>query len=277
MSICIDAHQHFWKYEPVKDAWITDDMSMIQRDFFPGDLAAELQANGIDACVAVQADQSLLETRFLLDLANEHTFIRGVVGWIDLKADDIERQLSEWSKFPKLKGFRHIVQAEKDPGFLLQEDFKRGIKALAKHHFTYDILVYHTQLKQVIPFVAQFPNQAFVLDHLGKPGIKDKEISVWKDEIAYLAQQQHVCCKLSGLVTEADWKNWKYDDLLPYLDVALQAFGPKRLMFGSDWPVSLLGGGYQQIKEIIERFIDPLTTAEKVAIMGENAIRFYNL
>lgn len=273
----IDAHQHFWNYHPVKDAWITDDMKVIQEDFLPQHLLPVLQKNGVDGCVAVQADQSEHETDFLLALAAQHNFIKGVVGWVDLRADNLEERLTHYSQFDLLKGFRHIVQGEPDPAFLLQESFCKGIRLLSQYNFTYDILVYPVQLPAVVDFVQQFPGQRLVIDHLAKPDFKTGDISTWETHMRTIAQQPQVYCKLSGLVTEADWQQWEPAHFTPFLDVVLEAFGPERLLFGSDWPVCKLAADYPEVKGLITDYISRLSDTEKAGIMGGNAIRFYNL
>ncbi len=272
----IDSHQHFWKYDAVRDSWITDDMKVIQRDFFPSDLSPVLSENKIDGCVSVQADQSEQETHFLLSHADQSSFIKGVVGWVDLCSQDLEQKLVSYSRFQKLKGFRHVVQGEPD-GFLLQKDFVKGIKRLIDFNFTYDILVYSRQLEEVLEFLNKFPNQKFVIDHIAKPTIKTREINAWKKNMALISNFENVYCKLSGMVTEADWKNWKAEDLTPYLDHVLESFGPKRLMYGSDWPVCLVAASYPRQLAVVENFISHLSAHEKENIMGGNAIRFYNL
>lgn len=273
----IDAHQHFWVFDPVRDAWITEEMSVIRKNFLPADLAPVLEANGVDGCVAVQADQSETETAFLLQLAAENTFIKGVVGWADLRSEHIDERLEHFAQFPLLKGFRHIVQGEADPEFLLREDFCRGIKALAKHDFTYDILIYPHQLPAAVQFVRKFPDQRLVIDHLAKPYIKKGELKGWEEQLRTIAEHGHVFCKLSGMVTEADLRNWKPEDFTPYLDVALEAFGADRLMFGSDWPVCLLAADYPEVKKIVTDHISQLSTGEQAQIMGGNAATFYKL
>lgn len=273
----IDAHQHFWNYDPVKDAWITDDMKVIQDDFLPHHLLPVLTQNNVDGCVAVQADQSENETAFLLELASKHDFIKGVVGWIDLCADNIHERLTYYSQFNKLKGFRHIVQGEPDPEFLLREDFCRGINALAKYYFTYDILVYPLQLPTVTAFVKKFPQQRLVIDHMAKPDFKSGDIKEWEKHMRTIAKEPHVYCKLSGLVTEADWQNWQPAHFAPFLDVALEAFGADRLLFGSDWPVCQLAGSYTEVKQLVTDYISRLSATEQANIMGGNAVRFYNL
>lgn len=273
----IDAHQHFWQYEPVRDAWIDESMQVIRRDFLPEHLAPVLEDNGVHGCVAVQADQSVDETAFLLSLAEKHDIIKGVVGWIDLRADNINEQLLQYAAHPKLKGFRHIVQGEKDNRFILGEHFCRGIKALAQHQFTYDILVYPKQLPAVEEFVLQFPEQALIIDHLAKPDIKAGELAAWAAHMRRIAQSPHVYCKLSGLVTEADWQQWEPAHFRPFMEVALEAFGANRLLYGSDWPVCLLAAEYHEVKGIVTDFISTLSTTEQNQIMGGNALSFYHL
>lgn len=273
----IDAHQHFWKYHPVKDAWITDDMKVIQADFLPGDLLPVLQQNGVDACVAVQADQSEAETQFLLELAAAHPFVKGVVGWVDLRAANLEEQLQHYTQYTRLKGFRHIVQGEPDPNFLLKEEFCNGIRALQPYNFTYDILVYPIQLPAVKKFVQLFPQQKLVIDHMAKPYCKTGEIAEWEKSMRAIAKSSNVYCKISGLVTEAHWQQWTPATFAPYLEVVLEAFGPQRLMYGSDWPVCLVAAQYAQVKNIVTDCISRLSKAEQAAIMGGNAAAFYQL
>lgn len=273
----IDAHQHFWRFDPVRDAWITEAMQVIRRDFLPADLAPLLKAAGVDGCVAVQADQSEAETQFLVDCARGHDFVKAVVGWVDLRSPDVAERLAYWAEQPLVKGFRHIVQGEADEKFLLREDFNNGIAALKKHGFTYDILVFPHQLTAVEQFVEKHPEQPFVIDHLAKPYIKKKEIGDWTKHIRRIARSANVHCKLSGMVTEADMANWKEADFRPYLDTVLEAFGPVRLMYGSDWPVCLLAAQYAQQKAIVDHFIAELSANEQQRIMGHNAAAFYNI
>lgn len=273
----IDAHQHFWRFDPVRDAWITEEMNVIRRDFLPADLAPLLKAAGIDGCVAVQADQSEAETEFLLECAQGNDFVKAVVGWVDLRSPDVAERLAYWAEQPLVKGFRHIVQGEPDDKFLLREDFNNGIAALKEHGFTYDILVYPHQLPAVEQFVEKHPEQPLVIDHLAKPYIKKKEIGDWTKQIRRIARMPHVHCKLSGMVTEADLQNWKEADFRPYLDTVLEAFGPGRLMYGSDWPVCLLAADYARQKAIVDHFIGSLSATEKSSIMGGNAAAFYNI
>ncbi|RPD42347.1 amidohydrolase family protein [Chitinophaga barathri] len=273
----IDAHQHFWQYDPVRDAWITEEMQVIRKDFLPADLEPVLKANDVAGCVAVQADQSEAETDFLLRLAEENSFIKGVVGWVDLRAGNIKDRLEHYSQFPLLKGFRHIVQGEPDKNFLLREDFGKGIKALTEYDFTYDILVYPHQLPAVSEFVKKFSDHPLVIDHLAKPDFETGELKGWEQHIRNIARHKNVYCKLSGMVTEADMQNWKEEDFIPFLEVALEAFGPDRLMFGSDWPVCLLAAEYEQVIGIVKNFVSRLTAAEQQQIMGGNAVEFYKL
>ena len=273
----IDSHQHFWNYEPVKHAWIDDDMSVIRRDFTPYDLKKVYQENGIDGCVAVQADQTLEETNFLLHLAEEHNFIKGVVGWVDFRAENIEDVLKQYSKFKKLKGFRHVVQGEPDHNFLLRPAFLNGISKLENYNFTYDILIFPHQLGATLEFVKKFPNQKFVIDHIAKPYIKDGFYEGWATLMTEIGKHKNVFCKLSGMITEGDYSTWTPQQIEPYMHLILKAFGPDRIMFGSDWPVCLVPGTYKKVKELVTNFIATLSPVEQQAIMGKNAIKFYNL
>lgn len=260
----------------MRDGWITDDMHVIQKDFYPTDLEPLLLENKFDGCVAVQADQSETETNFLNELAEKYSFIKGVVGWVDLRTPSIEDRLTHLSKQTKLKGVRHVVQSE-PAGFLKQNDFLHGVKFLEKFNLTYDILIKEHQLEEAIWFVNQFPNQKFVIDHIAKPQIGRAGKATWKKHMTVLAGFSNVYCKLSGLVTEADWKNWKHEDFTPYLDSVFESFGTKRVMYGSDWPVCLVAGSYRDQLSILEHSISTFSETEKQSIMGENAIRFYNL
>jgi L-fuconolactonase len=273
----IDSHQHFWKYEPVKHSWIDDDMSVIRRDFSPSDLAKVYQENSIDGCVAVQADQTLEETDFLIDLASINNFIKGIVGWVDLRAENIENVLEKYSTDKIVKGFRHVVQGEADHNFLLRPNFSRGISLLEKHNFTYDILVFPHQLGSVLEFVKKFPHQKFVIDHIAKPYIKDGYFEGWATMMTAIGKHKNVSCKMSGMVTEADFNTWTPEQIHPYMDTVLEAFGSKRILFGSDWPVCLVAGNYSKIKKLTTDFISQLSKIEQNSIMGNNAIEFYNL
>ena len=273
----IDAHQHFWKYDPGVHTWMKEEDAVIKKDFLPDALKIELEHNGVNGCVAVQADQSDHETGFLVDLAKAYPFIRGVVGWTDLQGPKVVEYLEMYADEPLVKGFRHLVQDEPDPQFMLRPSFQQGIAALSQYNFTYDVLVFPHQLEAALALVKKFPGQAFVIDHLAKPGIQGQEMEPWRSYLFELGKQDQVYCKISGMVTEADWHHWNYEDFVPYLDVALEAFGPERLMYGSDWPVCLLSASYESVKQIIDRYVSRLTPAEQSMIMGENATRFYQL
>tara|TARA_R110002126_G_scaffold291782_1_gene458030 strand:+ start:57170 stop:57997 length:828 start_codon:yes stop_codon:yes gene_type:complete len=273
----IDSHQHFWQYEPVKHSWIDDEMAVIRRDFLPSDLQKVYQENGVDGCVAVQADQTLAETDFLIDLASKNDFIKGIVGWVDLRSNAVEADLEKYSHHQKVKGFRHVVQGESDHNFLLRPNFLNGISALEKHNFTYDILIFPHQLGATLEFVKKFPNIKFVIDHIAKPYIKEGFFDGWANQMKAIAKHENVYCKVSGMITEADYKTWTRAQLHPYIDLVFNAFGTSRILFGSDWPVCLVAGNYQQVKEIVTNFISKFSQAEQKAIMGENAIKFYNL
>ena len=273
----IDSHQHFWHYEQEKHAWIDDTMSTIRHDFLPPDLKKVYAENGIDGCVAVQADQSLAETDFLLELGHTNDFIKGVVGWVDLRAKNIDALLDDYHIHSKLKGWRHIVQGEADHNFLLRPDFLNGIAYLEKYGYTYDILVFPHQLGSVLEFVKHFPHQKFVIDHLAKPYIKDGFFDGWAVLMKEIGKQENVFCKLSGMVTEADYNSWRPEQLHPYMHLVLEAFGSERVMFGSDWPVCLVAGNYGQVKQNVTDFIQTLSVHDQRLIMGENAVAFYNL
>ena len=273
----IDAHQHFWNFDPVRDSWITDEMAVIQRDFLPQDLEPLLKQNSFDGCVVVQSDQSEEHNGFLLDLAQRNEFIKGVVGWVDLRSDDINDRLSHYQSFTKMKGFRHVLQGEQDRAFMLQPSFKRGIAALQEFDFTYDILIFADQLHFVPEFVNAFPDQRFIIDHIAKPDIKNQNVKDWQKDMEAAAQFSNVYCKVSGMVTEADWKHWRQQDFIPYLDAVVEAFGTERLCYGSDWPVCLVAGAYQEQLGILENYFTSFTQSERAAIFGGNAIEFYKL
>ena len=272
----IDAHQHFWKYDPIAHAWITKEMKVLQRDFLPTDLKPLLEKNGISGCVAVQAEQSEEESEFLLELAQQHHFIRGVVGWVNLRAQNLQARLEYYRTKTKMKGFRHIVQAE-PKGFLLQSAFINGVRQLAHYHFTYDLLIYHHQMEEALAFIGKLKEVKIVLDHIGKPSIRTGEKTHWELNLAALSTFENVYCKLSGMVTEASWKTWTYEDIEPFLDEVFETFGPHRVMYGSDWPVCLLAGSYERQLSVVQRYLEKLSSSEKAMIFGENARRFYNL
>jgi L-fuconolactonase len=271
----IDAHQHFWRYDAAEYEWIDESMAALRRDFLPDDLRREMRGAGFDASVAVQARQSLDETRWLLAQADEYPFIAGVVGWIDLQSDAVEAEI-EAIRHPKLVGVRHIVQAE-DDGFLARPAFRRGIRTLERHGLAYDILVYARQLREAIAFAAAFPDQRFVLDHLGKPGIRAGAFDVWRRDLARLAALPHVWAKLSGLVTEADWRRWTRAELHRYVDAAFDAFGADRLMIGSDWPVCTVAGTYKDVMEVVTTALERRSAAEREAVLGGTAVKFWGL
>ncbi|MCH5597599.1 amidohydrolase family protein [Niabella ginsengisoli] len=273
----IDAHQHFWVFDPVRDSWIDDSMKVIQRDFLPKNLKPVLDDNGIDGCVVVQSDQTETENLFQLTNAMQHDFVKGVVGWVDLRAKNIEDKLSHYSYYKKMKGFRHVLQGEKDRALMLKKNFMKGISLLEKYKFTYDILIFPDQLKYAKQLVEAFPNQKFVIDHIAKPYIKDGKIDGWKQDIQAIATLPNVSCKISGMVTEADWKKWKPADFTPYLDTVVEAFGTKRIMYGSDWPVCLVAASYKKMKSIVDHYFATFSETEKNAFYGGNAIKFYKL
>lgn len=272
----IDAHVHFWKFDKKRDSWITNDMKVLRQNYLPEDLSLTLKRNNVDGCVAVQAEQSELETHFLVELAKTHPAIKGVVGWVDFQKDDIGERLSYFSQYNCIKGWRHIAQAEPDD-FLLRENFQRGIRLLKGYGYTYDILIYQHQLKPALQFVERFPEQPFILDHCAKPDIRSKSIDNWKIFMQEMATHPNVMCKLSGLFTEAAWKAWSPADFYPYLDVVFEAFGTDRLIYGSDWPVILLSGIYVQWKSLLEKYMEALPEEDKAKVFGENALRFYKL
>ncbi len=272
----IDSHQHFWKYDPVRDSWITNDMDKIKEDFMPEDLKPLLDENEIEGCVTVQADQSETETEFLLGLSKEHDWIKGVVGWIDLLADDHEQRLDHYKKHPKFKGVRHVLQAEPD-GFISNPRFIKGVASLSKRDLTYDILTHEKQLIEVLTFINKLPTMNLVIDHISKPNIKSKSFKLWSAHMKEVSTYKHVHIKLSGMVTEADWHSWTIEDLKPYVDFCLENFSPNRLMFGSDWPVSLVAGSYKKVVDALKLCIKELPQTDQDQIMGGTAMKFYNL
>jgi L-fuconolactonase len=272
----IDTHVHFWNFDPVRDAWIDQTMEVIRKDFVPADVLKVADEQNVKGFVAVQADQSEVETHYLLSLARTHSEIKGVVGWLDLCDPNLNSQIENYSGEPLLKGLRHIVQAE-PPGFMDRQDFRQGISALKDTGLTYDILVYAPQLEEAARLVSDFPDQPFILDHLGKPNIREGKLASWQRDLDNLAAYPNCYCKLSGLVTEAHWNSWTAAQLEPYLETALEAFGPNRLVFGSDWPVCRLAGTYSQVLELVLQVISNLSPIEQHQILWQNAIQFYNL
>jgi L-fucono-1,5-lactonase len=270
----IDSHQHFWRFEAARYGWIDDSMTALQRDFLPNDLEAAMRASGVDGTIAVQARQDEDETEWLIELAHERRFVKGVVGWIDLRATDVDRRLERVGDESCVVGVRHVVQAEPD-GFLDDPGFRHGIAALERFDLVYDILIYARQLREATRFAAAFSRQRFVLDHLGKPDIRGGAFEPWRRDIMALAALPHVCCKLSGLVTEADWRTWTAAQLRPYLDTALEAFGPSRLMFGSDWPVCTVAASYAQVVALVRDAIGDYSADEQARILGGTAADVY--
>jgi L-fuconolactonase len=273
----IDAHQHFWKYDPINYAWIDDNMTAIRQDFMPENLKPILKASGFDGCITVQSEQTERENEFQLANAEKHSFIKGVVGWVDLQSEFVEDRLAYYQDFDKLKGFRHVLQGEKHREFMLRPAFLRGVNLLKRYGYTYDILIFTDQLKATAVFLALCPGQPFVIDHLAKPDIKHKEIKVWEHEIKRVAQFENVFCKVSGMVTEADWAKWRPTDFYPYLDVLVDAFGMDRLMFGSDWPVCNVAANYGQVVDVVKDYFSSFSKNEQAAFFGGNATKFYNI
>jgi len=272
----IDSHIHFWNFDPLRDAWITEDMNIIRKDFLPDDVKPLFDKNGISGCIAVQADQSDDETKFLLQLAQENYFIKGVIGWVDLKNPEIDKTLSGYQENKKLKGFRHISEGEL-PGFLTQPDIIRGITSLHKYGYTYDILIKQHQLKEAISLTKTLPDQQFILDHCGKPNLKNDDITLWKQQLKIIAQNPNVYCKLSGLLTQCNWNDWNEKEIYDCLDTVFENFGTNRVLFGSDWPVMLLAGSYSKWLRLVSKYTDRFTGEEIENIFYKNAELFYKL
>lgn len=270
----LDAHQHFWRYDPEQYPWIPASSTLAQ-DWLPRDLAILQQPLGLSGSIAVQARQSLAESDWLLGLADADERVRGVVGWVNLQAESVEQDLARLARHPKFVGVRHVVQDEPDDRFLLRTAFLRGVQLLQKFGLTYDILIYPKQLPAAIEFVRQFPEQPLVLDHIAKPLIRDGILSPWDQQIRQLATFPNVMCKLSGMVTEADHQHWKPDDFRLYLDVVTEAFTPQRLMWGSDWPVCLLAANYEQVWRLVTDYVAGWSQTDREALFGGNAARFY--
>jgi len=273
----IDSHQHFWTYNAQDFDWITDDMSFIRKDFLPADLQSVYKTNNVEGCVTVQVNQSEEENEVFLKYAGENNFIKGTVAWVDLMAANIEEHLAYWKQYKKLKGFRHILQGESDRALMLNASFKNGISLLSKFNFTYDILIFPDQLQYALELVKFFPGQKFVIDHLAKPYIKAGEIEKWQKDIAQFKEHENVYCKLSGMVTEADWKHFSFESFKPYLDVAVSTFGTERLMFGSDWPVCLVAASYENVLQIAQNYFSSFSFEEQENIFSNNATLFYDL
>jgi L-fuconolactonase len=273
----IDAHQHFWNYNPQEYGWINDNMKVLRKDFGPLDLLNELSKAGLDGSVAVQARQSLEETRWLLHLASANKFIKGVVGWVDLCGREVEGQLEEFASETAFKGVRHVLQDEPDDEFMLCPAFVEGISKLKEYNLTYDILIFPRHIKYACQLVNKFPNQRFVIDHLAKPFIKKGSVEPWKSELRSFLKIPNVFCKLSGMVTEASWNQWRQEDFEPYMEAVIEIFGPARVMFGSDWPVCTVAAAYEETVEIVRNFISRLSVSEQVQIMGQTAMNGYSL
>jgi L-fuconolactonase len=273
----IDAHQHFWEYSSQDYGWIGPEMVILKKDRLPKDLAPLLDSEGIEGTVAVQARQTIQETEWLLELADRHPLVWGVVGWLDLCGPGLQAELERFSGHPRFRGVRHVVQDEPDDEFMLRPDFVRGLGALRAFDLTYDILIFPRHLPVACRVVSQFPDQPFVLDHIAKPPIRDRQIEPWASDIRNLAAFPNVFCKVSGMVTEADWQRWQPADLKPYLDIVFEAFGPGRIMFGSDWPVCTVAGAYPDVAGVVRDYVDALSAVEQAAVWGETAQGFYGL
>jgi len=277
LQMRIDSHQHFWIYDPEQYPWMTDELSSIRADHLPNDLRAEFDQVGLDGSVAVQARQSLEESRWLLELADQNELIKGVVGWVDLRSDSVEEQLADFAAHPKFVGVRHVVQDEPDDNFMLLPEFVRGIAKLKAFGLRYDILIFPKQLPAAIELVKQFPEQPFVLDHIAKPLIKDGVVSPWDEQIRELAKFENLTCKVSGMVTEANWTGWQPTDFRPYLDVVFEAYGEDRMMYGSDWPVCKLAGSYGQVYGLAEEYVSSFSDESREKFFGGVASAFYGL
>ena len=272
----IDSHQHFWNYDATRHDWINEEMRAIRKDFLPEQLSPILKENNVDGCVSVQVDQTTEETDFLLALAKEHSFIQGVVGWVDLRASNLEDTLENYRDAKALKGFRHIIQGQA-AGFMLQPNLIQGLKKLATRNYTYDLLIYAHQLKEANELIKQVTELPIIIDHVAKPNIKDSEMEDWKKEITALAKYPNVYCKISGMATEANWETWTMAGLQPYLDTVVAAFGTERIMFGSDWPVCLVASSYAKWLNGVQKYFNTFSSTEQEAIFAGNVIKFYKL
>lgn len=271
----LDSHQHFWQYSKEEYGWINDNMRVLHRNFLPEDLAREQEKIGFNGSIAVQARQNLAETEWLLSLASKYERIKGVVGWLDICSDKFEKQLEQYACYPKLCGIRHIVQDEPDDNFMLRDDFLQGLGKLKKYNLSYDILIFPRHLPVACQVVAKFPDQYFVLDHIAKPFIEKTELEPWATDIKKLASFENVFCKVSGMVTENNWKNWKREDFKPYLDIVFEAFGPSRIMVGSDWPVCTVAANYEEVMQIVLDYISALSDFEQEQVLGNTCQRVY--
>jgi len=276
IKMIIDSHVHFWKFDPIRDAWITKDMTAIRKNFLPEDLSLYLNENHIEGCIAVQADQSDEETAFLVNLAKENPFIKGVVGWIDLTSDKLEQSLQNYQSEKVIKGFRHITEGEQI-GFLLQKNVLNGIASLHQYDYTFDILLRQHQLSDAVKLSEKLPDQPFILDHCGKPDLKTNDLKDWKFNIAELAQNPNIYCKISGLLTQGKWNFIDEKAIFEILDFIFSKFGIERVVFGSDWPVMLLGGNYALWLKLISKYVSQFTETEQQLFFSKNAAKFYNL
>ncbi len=273
----LDTHHHLWEFSEKEYGWMDESMSVLKRDYLPSELEKEISKAGVTGTVVVQARQSVEETRWLLTLAEKNPFIKGVVGWIDLRSSDMAHQLEEFAHNPKLVGVRHVIHDEADDDFMLRPAFVKGIERLEAFNLTYDLLLFPKHLERAIELVSMFPNQRFVLDHISKPYIKSGIIQPWKDDIEALASQPNVWCKISGMVTEANFESWKYEDFVPYMKVVCEAFGNDRIMLGSDWPVCKLAGEYSEVMKIPYDFFGNLSEDDIKNVYSQNAIDCYQL
>jgi len=275
--VLIDAHHHLWRFNSRDYVWMTGNMSALQRDYLVPDLQTVMRESGVEATVVVQARQTIEETQWLLDLAEQNPFLLGVVGWVPLAAPDVAAHFECFARSPRLKGVRHVLHDESDDFYMLRDDFNRGVSLLSDLRLAYDILIFERHLPQTIQFVDRHPNQVFIVDHIAKPRIRDRSISPWKENIEELAKRENVYCKVSGMATEAEWGAWTASQLQPYFDVVMSAFGPARLMFGSDWPVLTLAASYKQWVATFRNFISDLSSHEQEDICRRTAQRAYNL
>lgn len=273
----IDTHQHFWQYDPTKHVWMREEMGVLKTDFLPSNLAPLLHDCGLSGCVAVQANQAEAENEFLLALSQQYDFIKGIVGWVDLQAENVEERLAYYQQFEKIKGFRHVIHDEEDRNFMLRTAFLRGISFLKKYGYTYDILIFPEHLPNTLKLVQTFDNQLFVIDHIANPSIKTGDIDTWRTALKAVAAHENVYCKISGMVTKADWQHWQQKDFTAYLDTIVELFGIDRVMYGSDWPVCTLAASYGDMFSIVKHYFSKFSKAKQRKFFGENAHRFYNL
>ena len=275
----LDAHQHFWEFTANPDdfEWMSDDYNVLRRNFLPSDLEPLLGASGLDGCIAVQAREIVKETDFLMNLADQHAYVQGVVGWVDLCADNVEAVLDAYSEKPTLKGFRMLIHDRADPDFAISSTHARGVGFLEQHGWTYDLLLRTIHLPAALQLVDTYPNQAFVIDHIAKPHLDGSDWAAWLSGMQEMSNRSNVFCKLSGLVTEADWKHWQAADYPRFLDKVFEAFGANRCMFGSDWPVSTCATDYHSSKAVVDQWANALSADEKQAIYGGTCAHFYGI